>query len=172
MLFHRGISQSSYMNLAPRCSSSGHLRRQPWVLQADGPSLKIRVSNPYRWQGSGQRCHPPSHKSLQFLPHSAKVWGCHPVRWNLNARRSRMLPVCCQSRGLRLIVCTCVYQHLMLYLIAGHQSLFNFEIGMFSLLEQLQACQLIFHPKHPNEYVHHAYSTCMILVYFVAAYVT
>ena len=62
--------------------------------------------------------------------------------------------------------------HVLLYLIAGHQSLFNFEIGMFSLLEQLQACQLIFHPKHPNEYVHHAYSTCMILVYFVAAYVT
>ena len=118
--------------MAPRCSNS-HRRRQPWVLQADGPSLKIRVSSPYRWQlGSGQvsvkvalcrsvldsvsnRSH-PSQKSLRFLPHSAEVWGCHPVRWNLNAaQRSRMLPVCCQSCGLRLTAyrsCS-VYPHLM-----------------------------------------------------------
>lgn len=62
-------------------------------------------------------CHPPSQKSLRFLPHTAKVWGCHPVRWNLNAAQSRMLPVCCQSCGLPLnsvhphSICTrtCIY---------------------------------------------------------------
>lgn len=135
--------------MAPRCSNSGHQRRQPWVLQADGPSLKIRVSSPYRWQlGSGQisvkvaLCrsvlanlaidhnrshphpstiiihHPPSQKSLRFLPKPLQRFGDATLYAGISMQHE---VECCQYAvshvvyGLRLTdlaVCThTLYAH-------------------------------------------------------------